>query len=342
MSADKKKIMGVSAPDEPWLKQISEEVLQPALPIVDAHHHLWIRPDHKYLLDEYVEDLDSGHNIVATVYAECHSMYRQSGPEQFQSLGETEFVTGCAAMADSGVYGNRKICRGMVGWVDLQMGEQVAELLDVHLQRSGGRFKGVRLTAAWDDHPRINSPASRAQLLSDPAVIAAVKVMAARQLALDCWVYHTQLDELAELAALLPRLRIVLNHTGVPVLGGPNRDRRDEVFKQWRRGMMRLAEYPNVFLKLGAVPIRKSGDGVDRSLPPTSEEIASAWAPWMLPCIEWFGPERCLFESNFPVQKLFSSYQVTWNAFKLLAKHASDDERRWLFHDAAINAYQLG
>ena len=165
--------------------------------------------------------------------------------------------------------------------------------------------------------------------------------MAELGLTLDIWVYHPQLHEIATLAGEVPELTIVVNHTGVPILGGPYRDRKDEVFTDWRAGINQVAEHPNVYMKLGAMPIRSSGDGVDRSKPPTSEETAAAWQPWMQACIDAFGVERCFFESNFPVQKLFASYHVTWNAFKRIAVGASDDEKRWLFHDASLAAYRI-
>lgn len=340
-----RKVMGVSVPDNRWLEQIQEDVLLPDLQIVDAHHHLWMKEGHTYLMREFVEDLESGqdshHRVVATVFAECHSMYRNSGPAEWRSLGETEFVSGCAAIADSGVMTNVSICEGIVGNVDLRLGEATRPLLETHITRSGGRFKGVRLTAAWDDSDRISSPATASDLLDRVEVMAAASVMASLNLTLDCWVYHTQLQALCRLADQLPELTIVVNHTGVPVLGGPNRDRPNEVFADWHKGILALSKRNNVFMKLGAVPIRQSGDGVDRSLPPSSEEIALSWATWMLPCIEVFGAERCVFESNFPVQKLFSSYHVTWNAFKRLADQASIDEKHALFHDSAIEAYRL-
>jgi len=336
-----KKVMGQSVPDDIWLALRNEEALEPDLPIIDAHHHLWVRSGHTYLLPEFVDDLKTGHNIVATVYAECHSMYRQGGDPSTRSLGETEFVAGCAAMAASGTFGDTTICQGMVGNIDLRLGAGVRDLFEQHMERSGGRFRGVRFTTAWDEHEGIANQVETQGLLLQPDVIAAAQVMAELEQALDIWVYHPQLDEVAQLARLLPELTIVLNHTGVPILGGPYRDRRTQVFEDWLVGMQTVAQCTNVFLKLGALPIRKPGDGIDRSVPPGSAEIAAAWAPWMHACIEAFGVERCIFESNFPVQKLFSSYVVTWNAFKRLAEGCSESEKSWLFHDAAVAAYRL-
>ena len=297
-----KKVMGQSAPDDAWLDQVKEKALEPELEIVDPHHHLWIRPGQRYLIPEFAEDIASGHNIVSTVYAECHSMYRQDGPEELKSLGETEFVTGCAAMADSGVFGATRICEAMFGRVDLTLGERTREIFERHIERSAGRFRGTRFSTAWDTSDHIKNVGPTEHLLLNSKVRAAASVMADMGLSLDCWVYHPQLDDVAQLAAELPQLTIILNHTGVPILGGPYRDQRDEVFNDWREGMQQVAAHPNVYLKLGALPILRA-PGTDKSLPPTSQEIASAWAPWMEVCLEAFGPQRSMFESNFPVQK---------------------------------------
>ena len=333
--------MGVSVPDADWLAQVTEPALEPELPIVDPHHHLWFRPGDQYLVPELSDDLASGHNVVATVFAECGSMYRPDGPLELRSLGETEFVAGCAAMGASGAFGSTKICQGMFGRVDLALADAVGPIFEQHLDCSGGRFKGVRYTTAWDPSDKVASPAAGPELLLDAAVQSAAAVMSRFQLTLDCWVYHHQLQEVVQLAEALPDLHIVVEHTGVPILGGPYRDRQNEVHDVWLAGIHRLAGCDNVFLKLGAFPIRRSGDGVNRSLPPTSGEVAAAWGPWMTEAIAALGPARCMFESNFPVQKLWSSYQVTWNAFKRLAADFSEHDKRELFHDAACRAYRL-
>ncbi len=341
MPTAKKKIMGQSVPDDEWVERVKEDIIEPELPIIDAHHHLWIRPGHHYLVPEFLQDLQSGHNVVGTIYAECHSMYRRDGPEEWRSLGETEFVTGCAAMADSGSFGDIAFCRGFIGNVDLMRGRACREIFERHLAVSGGRFKGIRLTTAWDADERIQNQVPHAHLLRNPSVRDGAGVMAEMGLTLDLWVYHPQLPEIAELADALPELTIVVNHTGVPILGGSYRQQHDKVFADWQEGIRAVAARPNTYMKLGAMPIRAHGDGVDRSLPPTSRETAAAWQPWMESCIEAFGVQRCFFESNFPVQKLFASYHVTWNAFKRLAAGASADEKGWLFHDAALAAYRV-
>lgn len=332
---------GQAAPDDLWLSSLQEEVLEPELPIIDPHHHLWVRNGYTYLMPEFAADLASGHNIVATVFAECHSMYRLTGPEQTRSLGETEFVRGQAAMSASGDFGTTRACDVMFGNVDLTLGAAVEPLLEQHLEASGGRFRGVRISSGWHQDERINNVAEQAGVLLDPRVSDAVKVIQRMGLSLDCWLYHTQLDELAQLADAHPDLTIVLNHVGSPILGGPYRDRTDEVFERWKVGIARASERQNVFVKLGAMPIRMPSYAGDRTLPPGSEEVSAAWRPWMETCIEAFGVERSMYESNFPVQKRWCSYQVCWNAFKRISAGASVAEKAQLFAGAAARAYRM-
>ena len=323
-----------------WGK-LNEPILDAALPIVDPHHHLWLRHGYTYLMPELAEDLASGHNMVATVFAECHSMYRQDGPEAERALGESEFVAGQAAMSASGDFGSTRACAAMFGNVDMTLGAAIEPLLDRHLAISGGRFKGVRYSTGWDADERIHNVAPAPRMLLDPKVREAAAVLARRGLSLDVWLYHPQLDEVAELADALPDLTIILNHVGSPILGGPYRGKADEVFADWAPRIARIAERQNVTVKLGALPIRMPGFQGDRSLPPGSEEVAAAWRPWIEACIDAFGPARSMFESNFPVQKRWCSYQVCWNAFKRLATSASAEEKRDLFAGAAARAYRM-
>ena len=332
---------GQAAPDDLWLSSLQEDVLEPELPIIDPHHHLWVRNGYTYLMPEFAADLASGHNIVATVFAECHSMYRLTGPEQTRSLGETEFVRGQAAMSASGDFGTTRACDVMFGNVDLTLGAAVEPLLEQHLEASGGRFRGVRISSGWHQDERINNVAEQAGVLLDPRVSDAVKVIQRMGLSLDCWLYHTQLDEFAQLADAHPDLTIVLNHVGSPILGGPYRGRTDEVFEHWKVGIVHASERQNVFVKLGAMPIRMPSYAGDRTLPPGSEEVSAAWRPWMETCIEAFGVERSMYESNFPVQKRWCSYQVCWNAFKRISAGASVAEKAQLFAGAAARAYRM-
>ncbi|HQD81454.1 MAG TPA: amidohydrolase family protein [Quisquiliibacterium sp.] len=330
--------------DAAWLAGHTEDVLEPDLPIVDPHHHLWVANGQPYLLPELLADVGSGHDIRATVFAECRAMYRADGPEEWRSLGETEFVTGVSAMAASGTFGRTRACAAMFGYVDLRLGERVRPLLEAHLVASGHRFRGIRFSTAWDASERLHRAVPEPELLRDARVRAGVACLGPLGLSLDVWVYHPQLDEVAELAAAFPDTTIILNHIGVPILGGPYAGRRDEVMAAWQAAMARVARHPNVVLKVGAIPIRVPGASAASSAsaaPPSSETVAAAWKPFASTCIELFGVERCMFESNFPVQKRFCSYQVVWNAFKRLAAGASADEKRALFGGTAVRAYRL-
>ena len=329
--------------DPGWLDRHTEDILEPGLPIIDPHHHLWAHPDNVYLMPELLADLASGHDVRATVFEECRSMYRADGPEEWRSLGETEFVTGVAAMSDSGQFGPTRACAAIVGNVDLRLGERAGPVLRAHLASSAGRLRGVRFSTVWHEDERLHRAFAQPHLLRDPVVRQGLACLDELGLTLDAWVYHTQLDEVAEVAEAFPGMTIVLNHIGVPILGGPYAGRRDEVVAHWTSAMKRLAEHPNVFVKVGAIPIRLPGEPAgDRSLPPASDVVARAWRPFVEPCVELFGAARCMFESNFPVQKRWCSYAVVWNAFKRVAAGASADEKRALFAGAAARAYRLG
>jgi predicted TIM-barrel fold metal-dependent hydrolase len=328
------------AVDQDWLNRHDEPVLEPGLPIIDPHHHLWTRDGNVYLVPELLADIASGHNVVATVFEECHSMYRASGPDQEKSIGETEFVTGVAAMGASGTFGTTKICARMVGRVDLMLGSGARPLLERHMLASGGRFAGIRQSTAWDASDRIHKVVPTRGTLLDPTFRAGFAALSALGLVFDAWVYHPQLSEVVDLASAFPNTQIVLNHVGSPILGGPYAANRAQVFTDWRAGMADLAKQPNVTVKLGALPIRLPGvSTAAKDTPPSSEEVAAAWRPWLEASIELFGADRCMFESNFPVQKRWCSYQVVWNAFKRLAANASTAEKAALFAGTAARVY---
>ena len=332
---------GMTAPDDQWLSLVQEDIIEPELPIIDPHHHLWMHGGHPYFMPELAADLASGHNIVATVYAECHSMYRKDGADEYRSLGETEFVRGQAAMSASGRFGTTRACDVMFGNVDLTLGDAVEPILEQHIEASGGRFRGVRLSSGWHGDDRIQNFAAQPHLLLDPRVRQAVAIVSKMGLSLDCWLYHPQLDEVAQLADSFPELTIILDHVGSPILGGPYRGKTDEVFDAWKSDIVRVSERGNVFVKLGALPIRMPSYDGDRSLPPGSKEVAAAWRPWMETCINAFGPRRSMYESNFPVQKRWCSYQVLWNAFKRISAGTSATEKTDLFSGAAARAYRI-
>jgi len=328
--------------DEAWLAQQREEIIEPELPVVDPHHHLWSRAGSVYLFPELMADLTSGHNVRATVFEECGSMYRADGPEELRSLGETEFITGVAAMSASGGYGPARACAAMVGNVNLTLGSRVESILEAHIGASGGRFHAIRFSTAWDADERVHKTVPRPQILAEARFREGFRCLARFGLAFDAWVYHPQLSEVADLAASFPETPIVLNHFGSPILGGPNAGRAAEVSAEWREGMKALASHPNVHVKLGALPVRRSGaSGQASARPLSSEEIATAWRPFFEVCVEQFGARRCMFESNFPVQKRWCSYAVFWNACKRLASGASAAEKSALFSGTAARVYRL-
>jgi predicted TIM-barrel fold metal-dependent hydrolase len=344
----------------------TEAILEPELPIIDPHHHLWdwpaallaniptphhgfstviLRAMH-YLLPELLNDTNSGHNIRATVFMECGSMYRADAADAFKSIGETEFVNGIAAMCASGRYGDIRACAGIVGHVDLIAGAAVSEALEGHLKAGGGRFRGIRHAAGWQDRtPEVHNSHTDPppHLYRDHAKFReGFAVLGRMGLCFDAWLYHPQIGDLIDLARAFPNQRIVLDHLGGPLGLGWYADKRAEILAQWRRDMAELARAPNVFMKLGGVGMRLNGFAFHRrERPPSSQELADAWRPYIETCIAAFGPERCMFESNFPVDKISGSYATYWNAFKRLAAGASAGEKALLFRDTARRFYRL-
>lgn len=327
-----------------WLARRVEEALEPGLPICDPHHHLWYRDDHRYLLPDLLADLYSGHEVRSTVFIECRSMYRKTGPEELRPLGQTEFVNGAAAMAASGRYGGALACAGIVGYADLTLGARVEAVLAQHIALGGGRFRGVRHVTAYEPSgffppARPNMPP---HLLRDAKFREGFARLKTLGLTFDAWLYHPQIPEATELARAFPEQPIVLNHCGGPLGVGPYAGKRDEIFPGWRRAMLELARCPNVFVKLGGIGMKLNGFGFHtREVPPSSEELANAWRPYIETCIEAFTPRRCMFESNFPVDKVSGSFRVYWNAFKRLAAGASQAEKAALLHDTAVTFYGL-
>jgi predicted TIM-barrel fold metal-dependent hydrolase len=327
-----------------WLARRVEDILEPGLPIVDPHHHLWERPDWVYMLDDLLADTNSGHNIVATVFVQCRSMHKASGPEAFRPVGETEFVNGVAAMSASGGYGPAKICAGIVGHVDLLNGEASRDVLEAHIRAGGGRFRGIRHITAYDADPSLMNPAYAPPpgLMFDETFRKGFATLAPLNLSFDAWFYHPQIDDLTALARAFPGTAICLNHVGGPLAIGAYAGRRDEIFATWSASIKALAACPNVVVKLGGLAMRINGwDFHEQADPPSSQALAAAWKPYVETCIEAFGAARCMFESNFPVDKGSYGYPVFWNACKLLAKGASAAEKTDLFSGTAARFYRL-
>ena len=327
-----------------WLARRTEPALEPDLPIIDPHHHLWDRPDWRYLLDDLLADTNQGHTIVGTVFVQCRAMHRASGPEAFKPVGETEFVNGVAAMSASGGYGKTEVCAGIVGHVDLRVGSQAGEVLDAHIRAGGGRFRGIRHISAWDPDPVIMNPAYQPaeDMLASHDFRSGFQELGKRGLTFDAWLYHPQIHWLTGLARAFPETRIVLDHVGGPLGIRGYAGKRDEVFADWKAKMTELATCPNVYVKLGGLGMRINGFDFELAEePPSSDTLAAAWKPWIDTTIGLFGAKRCMFESNFPVDKGSYSYGVFWNACKKLAAGASAAEKEALFSGTAAKFYKL-
>ena len=325
-----------------WLALTDEAAIEPELPIIDPHHHLWERPGNTYLLDDLVADT-SGHNVRQTVFIECTSMYRSDGPEDLRVVGETEFVEG-VANASAARGGNEvRACTGIVGTADLQLGDAVASVLEAQLEASPTRFRGIRHRAAWDAleelHVRATSPE---HVLLDPKFREGYAQLERYNLSFEGWIYHPQIAELTDLARTFPNTTIIFNHLGGPIGVGPYAGRRDEVFAAWKPSISELAQQPNVVAKVGGIQMPVNGYGwEEREHPPTSDELLEVNRRWYEHTIEEFGPDRCMFESNFPVDKASCSYDVLWNQFKKLTTSYSPSERAAMFHDTAARVYRL-
>lgn len=331
-------------PRPDWLALREEEVLDPARPIVDPHHHLWDRGGQRYLLGELTSDIASGHNVVATVYVEARSMYRAKGPEAFRPVGEVEFANGAAAMSASGGYGSAAVCAGIVGHVNLLLGDDARPVLEAEISAGQGRFRGIRHSSAWDADPDVaHMYATRPKgLLLDPTFRKGFACLAPLGLSFDAWLLHPQIGELTDLACAFPDTRIVLDHCGGPAGTGQYAGRRDEIFATWKASIKEVARCPNVVVKLGGLAMCLLGyDFHQRPMPPSSEELATAWRPYVETCIEAFGVERAMFESNFPPDKGQCSYQVIFNTFKRIAASMTEAEKDALFSGTAMNVYRL-
>ena len=337
-----------------------EPILEPDLPIIDPHHHLWDRrlapsapePRHgfiqvidrvpHYLLDELLADTGSGHNIRATVFLECRAMYKADGPEAFRCVGETEFVNGVAAMSASGIYGPTRACAAIVGNADLRLGEKVRDVLEAQLKAGGGRFRGIRNSASYDADTGVLGPLVGREpgLYLDKTFRDGFKVLHKLGLSFDAWLLEPQLPDLIDLARAFPETPIVLDHVGTPLGISTYKGKLQARFGTWRDNIKTLAKCPNVFVKLGGLAMAFCGFPSFLSSPPaSSEQLASEWKPYIETCVEAFGADRAMFESNFPVDSGSCTYPVLWNAFKRIAAHYSASEKAALFSGTAARFY---
>lgn len=326
-----------------WLALQSEPTLDPGIPIVDAHHHLWQFPDKSYRACDLAADMAQGHRFASTVFVECKTHYLADGPEALRSAGEMAFVNGereWAQRAGAAV----DIAAASVGYADLQLGERVGEVLDALTTASGRRLRSVRNIAVWhaDSSVRASAATPPGNLMSRSDFREGFAVLPSRGLAFDAWLVHTQLDELHALTNAFPAVQVVLNHLGGPLALGPYASQRAAVFAAWREGMARLAALPNIAVKIGGFGMPLFGfDFAARPVPPDSTDVAQAIRPYVTACIDLFGAERCMFESNFPVDKGSFNYHTVWNAYKRLVSGRPEREIELLFSGTATRIYGL-
>jgi len=333
-------------PDEAWLALRQEEVLDPHIPVIDVHHHVWDRPNNRYLFDAFLKDVNCGHEVQATVHLECGAVYRADGPTELKPVGETEFIKGIAAMFDSGKYGPARGCAGMVGFADLLLGDRVQGVLDAHIAAAGGRFRGIRNIAAWhadQDFVRtITFYRAPEGMLLNETFQSGFRHLGPRKLSFETYLFHTQLGDVLGLARKFPDTTIILDFFGGPLKVGPYLGQDERVFDEWRAGIRKLAACPNVYMKMGGLTIRTAGlHFVDRDVPPSSEELAKPWQAYVDASIEAFGVDRCMFGTNFPVEKPNCSARVCWNSLKRLAAACTDSEKSALFTGTARKVYRL-
>ncbi|MBP78804.1 MAG: amidohydrolase [Deltaproteobacteria bacterium] len=336
----------VTANSEQWLAQVREEIIDPEREIVDPHHHLWRKRFGKdYLLAELQRDTDLGHKIEKTVFIECHAFYDKTAADYLQPLGETRVVEQIAS--ESKISGGVEIA-GIVAHADLTLAgtapDKLDELLEAHRSMGGKLFKGIRHAAASDAEPEkltIPGMAPRS-LYSQNSFRDGIRMLAEKGLTLDCWHYHHQNQSFLDLARAVPQCTIILDHFGTPLGVGKYRYKADEIYEQWKKDILEISKCPNVVAKLGGLAMPDNGYmWHTQERPPTSEEFKTAQEKYYKYMIDCFGPERCMFESNFPVDRLSISYDVLWNAFKKIAESYSETEKKSLFKGTASKIYRL-
>ena len=328
--------------DKDWLARTTEDVVEPDLEIVDPHHHLWgDRPGMTpYLVPDLHKDTGAGHNVVQTVFVDCMWDYRQDGPEHLRPVGETERAHQAAIESRVGAE-----IAAIVSYVDLTGGALVDEALAAH-EAASPLFRGIRHAVAFDPSPDIRRTHTRPpeHLLADPHYRDGVRRLAARGHSADMWLYHPQISELTALAREVPEATLILDHIGAPLGVGPYAGRRDEVLGEWRRDMIDVAACPNVVVKVGGIGMAIYGSGYDpghRVDPPGTDELLADWGDPIRFCIDTFGPDRCMFESNFPVDKTGIGYRVLWNFFKRVSSGYTAAERSQLFANTPRRTYRL-
>ena len=326
-------------PSQAWLDSVVEDVVDPDAPIIDPHHHLWPKGGSlPYGLADLEADLGSGHHVVDTVFVECGAAYDRGAGDAFAPVEETTFVTGEAERSDRSVMG------GIVAHADLRDGSNLDAVLDAHEAAGNGRFRGIRHAGSHALHPEVLTIPGRAPagLYADAAFRSGVARLGERGLTYDTWHYHYQNRDFLELARAVPGTTMVLDHFGTPLGVGPYQSQREQIFQQWTTDIDDISSCENVVAKIGGLAMPDNGFGWHTAeRPPTSDEFIEAQGRYYLHTIEQFGPERCMFESNFPVDRSSLSYRTVWNAFKKLVADFSADERDAMLRGTAARVYRL-
>lgn len=329
--------------DHDWLLSVQEDIIEPERPIIDPHHHLWRRRrGQDYLLEDLWEDTGAGHNIRKTVFIECHAAYRKDGPEHLRPVGETEFV---AEMARESRGSDKAEIAAIVAFADLRQQSVLEEVLEAHVEASDGIFRGIRQAGAFESESEdylFIKPRQPRGLYLDRDFQRGVARLGQLGYTYDTWHYHHQNRDFIKLAQAAPDTMIVLDHFGTPLGVGPYADRREEIYQQWKQDIAAIAKCDNVFAKLGGLAMPDNGFGwnlLDK--PPSSDEFVAAQRRYYLHALDCFGPERCMFESNFPVDKWSLSYHVVWNGFKKMVADFSEAEKSKLFYETAARVYRL-
>lgn len=327
-----------------WLLQVKEDIIDPERPIIDPHHHLWQRrriPD--YVLEDFWKDTGSGHNIQQSVFIECGTNYYEDGPEHLRPVGETAFIADIARQSRA-AGGGKTVVAGIVAHTDLRQQQQLEETLDAHAEAAEGLFKGIRQAGAWQDDGDylLIQPRGPKGLYNDEAFRRGVRLLGSKGLTYDTWHYHHQNKEFLALAQNVPDTTMILDHFGTPLGVGPYVGQRETIFEEWKKDIAAIARCENVYAKLGGLAMPDNGFGWNQQdVPPTSDEFVAAQKDYYLHTIDCFGPERCMFESNFPVDKFSLSYHVLWNGLKKMVAGFSEQEKSAMFYHTAAKVYRL-
>lgn len=323
-----------------------ELILEPDLPIIDSHHHLFLRPTLRYLLDDYLADVTAGHRIVASVYLETQAFARPDGEPLMRPVGEVEFANGMAAMSASGLFGEARICAGIVGYADMRFGDEVGRLLDRCIETAPERFRGVRQITLEhpSEAPWAYTPVKPPQgVLQSQAFREAFRHLGPRDLIFDAAVFDHQLGDIAAIADAFPDTRITLNHAGMAMgMEAHGEAARAELFLAWRERLSEVARRGNVYCKIGGFGLPFWGFGFEtREDPIGYRELADCWRPWAETAFGIFGADRCMAESNYPPEARSCGYVPLWNALKHIFAGATVEEKSDLFMNTAARVHRI-